>query len=226
MRRSFTPIGSGAAVDPAIGQDTLFQLSQLQHHSLSSVLVLCLTGSPAGGGFVPGARTKSINPRSTFRYEAVRAYFVEGFPSAQAAAQFGYTPGSFRSLVHQFRHNPKRSFFAPTQPEAQQQQRHDAGRQRVLALRKQNLSIYDISQALAHDGHPLSPVAIANILKQEGFARLPRRLDDERPPGTRPTIADVADSRALDLQPRQFRTKLACALFGRCSQSRPPEPRA
>ena len=141
------------------------------------------------------------------QYEALRAYFVEGLASAQAAARFGYTPGSFRNLVHQFRQNPGRSFFVPTSGEAQHTQTRAENHERVVALRKQNLSIYDISQALSHEGHSLSPVAVANILKQEGFARLPRRLDDERPPGTRPTSADVADVQELNLQPRQFRTK-------------------
>jgi hypothetical protein len=45
------------------------------------------------------------------------------------------------------------------------------------------------------------------VLKEEGFARLPRRLDEERPEGVRPTVADVADVRQLDLTPRRFRTK-------------------
>jgi hypothetical protein len=45
------------------------------------------------------------------QYEALRAFFVDGVPSAQAAAQFGYTPGSFRVLVHQFRNVPRASFF-------------------------------------------------------------------------------------------------------------------
>lgn len=30
------------------------------------------------------------------QYEAFRAYFVEGIPSAEAAKRFGYTAGSFR----------------------------------------------------------------------------------------------------------------------------------
>src|ERR1700691_3496166 len=107
------------------------------------------------------------------QYEALRAYFVEGLRSAEAAARFGYTSGSFRSLVHQFRQNPQRSFFVPSQAESQHARRQQDSRQRVVALRKQNLSIYDISQALRHEGLALSPVAIDNILKQEGFARLP-----------------------------------------------------
>ena len=52
---------------------------------------------------------------STHRqYEALRAFFVDGLSSADAARRFGYTPGSFRVLVHQFRQQPTRDFFVPT----------------------------------------------------------------------------------------------------------------
>jgi hypothetical protein len=145
---------------------------------------------------------------STHRqYEALRAFFVEGLSSAQAARRFGYTPGSFRVLVHQFRQNPRRDFFLTAAKGPHVAPKADPLRVRVIALRKQNLSIYDISRNLAHQGDPLSPVAVAQILKDEGFARLPRRADDERPAGSRPTTADVADVRQLDLSPASFRTK-------------------
>jgi Transposase DDE domain len=145
---------------------------------------------------------------STHRqYEALRAFFVEGLPAAQAAARFGYTPGSFRVLVHQFRQDPQRLFFQPPAKGPHTAPKKEAARDRVIALRKQNLSIYDISRALHQEGQPLSPVAVAQLLKAEGFARLPRRLDEERPPGSRPTTAAVADVRHLDLGPRQFRTQ-------------------
>jgi hypothetical protein len=141
------------------------------------------------------------------QYEALRAFFVDGTPSAEVARSFGYTPGSFRVLVHQFRQNPQRDFFLTPAKGPQATPKTDLLRERVIALRKQNLSIYDISRSLAHQGDPLSAVAVAQILKDEGFARLPRRADDERPPGSRPTTADVADIRRLDLSPRSFRTK-------------------
>jgi hypothetical protein len=44
-------------------------------------------------------------------------------------------------------------------------------------------------------------------LKQEGFAKLPRRADDDRPDRPRPVVADGADVRQLDLTPRHLRTK-------------------
>src|SRR5512135_908334 len=145
---------------------------------------------------------------STHRqYEALRAFFVEGLPSAQAAARFGYTPGSFRVLVHQFRHAPERPFFVHPARGVRPRSRQQRLRDRVAALRKQNSSIYEISRALSREDEPISPATIAGILKAEGFARLPRRLDEERPQDVRPTTADVADVRQLDLAPRQFRTK-------------------
>lgn len=143
------------------------------------------------------------------QYEALRAYFIEGLPSAEAARRFGYTPGSFRVLVHQFRQNPSRAFFLDPVRGPQAAPKTDPLREQVMALRKQNLSIYDISRALAHEGHSLSPVAVSLILREEGFARLPRRRDEERPPTVRPEVAAVADIRGLDLAPRHFRTQFA-----------------
>lgn len=141
------------------------------------------------------------------QYEALRAYFVEKLPSAEAARRFGYSPGSFRVLCHAFRRNPDRSFFAPPARGPKAAPKMDRARTHVVALRKQNLSIYDISEALNASGQTLSPAAVGLILKEEGFARLPRRADEERPHRPRPTAADVADVRQLDLGSRRFRTQ-------------------
>lgn len=141
------------------------------------------------------------------RYEALRAYFVEGLRSREAAARFGYTEGSFRVLVHAFRQNPQRPFFLPPAKGPHKAPKKEDLRETVIALRKQNLSIYDISRVLETKGRHLSPVSISLILKEEGFARLPRRADEERPPTTRPTDAAAADVRQLDGTPRQMRTR-------------------
>lgn len=141
------------------------------------------------------------------QYEALRAYFVEGVPSQEVAKRFGYTPGSFRVLCHQFRQHPHRSFFIQPRKGPRHTPKRDPVRDHVITLRKQNFSIYDISETLKAAGHTLSPVTISLLLKEEGFARLPRRADDERPDTPRPTAAAVADVRRLDLRPRQLRTK-------------------
>ena len=142
------------------------------------------------------------------QYEALRAYFVEGLPSQEVAQRFGYTPGSFRVLCHQFRQHPQRAFFLQSPKGPHRAPKRDPVRDQVMALRKQNFSIYDISETLKAEGHRLSPVTISLLLKEEGFARLPRRADDERPDTPRPMAAAVADVRRLDLRPRQLRTKL------------------
>jgi hypothetical protein len=145
---------------------------------------------------------------STHRqYEALRAYFVEGLPSKEAAARFSYSPGTFRVLCHQLRQDPNKQFFLPPQKGPQRAPKKENLREKIVVLRKQNLSIYDISEVLAAEKNRLSPAAISLILKEEGFARLPRRADEERPLRPGPQKAEPADLRRLDLSPRSFRTQ-------------------
>lgn len=145
---------------------------------------------------------------STHRqYEALRAFFVEGLSSHEAARRFGYSPGSFRVLACQFRQEPRRPFFLPPAKGPHRAPKSDPWHLKIVQARKQNLSIYDISRLLQEQGHRLSPVSIAHLLKAEGFARLPRRTEQERPSHPHPETAPVADARLLDLSARQFRTQ-------------------
>jgi hypothetical protein len=144
------------------------------------------------------------------QYEALRAYFVEKAPSQEVARRFGYTPGAFRVLCHQFRHDPARRavFFPPSTPGPHSAPKRDRVRNLAVAMRKRNLSVYDIRRELADAGHTISINALSVLLREEGFARLPRRLDEERPQALRPEAAAMADVRALSLIPRSFRTRL------------------
>ncbi len=144
------------------------------------------------------------------QYEALRAYFVEQLPSAETARRFRYSPGAFRVLCHQFRHDPgKRSAFFRPRPRAHSAPARDPVREQVVALRKRNLSVYDIQRELAAADHRISINALTVLLREEGFARLPRRRDEERPATLKADSAEVADVRRLDLSPRSFRTTLA-----------------
>lgn len=147
------------------------------------------------------------------QYEALRAYFVDKLPSQEVAAKFNYTPGSFRVLCHQFRQSPDQPFFLPERAAARRAgapraaKKSSRVRERVIELRKQNLSIYDIVRALAEQGEARSAPAVWSMLHEEGFAKLPRRGDEERPAGLHPSAAAVADVRHLNLAPRELRTE-------------------
>ena len=145
------------------------------------------------------------------QYEAFRAYFVEGRPSAEVAQAFGYSPGAFRVLCHQFRRERHKEdrFFREVRRGPQSAPARDRVRELAVAMRKRNLSVYDIQRELAEAGQEISINSLAILLKEEGFSRLPRRDDDERPATTKPVKAPVADVRELDLTERSFRTRVA-----------------
>lgn len=145
------------------------------------------------------------------QYEALRAFLVEEEPSGDVARRLGYSPAAFRVLCHQFRHDPQKraSFFRQPQRGPQTTPARDRVRDLAIAMRKRNLSVYDIQRELAAVGHTISINSLTVLLREEGFSRLPRRADDERLPTVKPEIAEVADVRHLDLSPRSFRTPVA-----------------
>jgi hypothetical protein len=141
------------------------------------------------------------------QYEALRAYFAEGVSSSEAARQFGYQTGSFRVLCWRFRHEMDRDFFRDVPHGPQSQPRKNAVRDRVIALRKRNLSVYDIRDELERSGRDrLSVTAVHELLREEGFARLPRRADEERPDRPRSRPDAIADVRMFSLAERSFTT--------------------
>jgi len=141
------------------------------------------------------------------QYEALRAYFIEGRPGKEVARAFGYSLNSFHVLCHHFRREPEPLFFISPRRGPQAQPKKSAARELIVALRKQNHSVYEISQTLKERHCPLSPTGVREVLKAEGFAPLPRRRDDERPSLPKPTVEAVADVREFSLAPRKFTTR-------------------
>jgi hypothetical protein len=131
-------------------------------------------GSPqhegAGWFAVPG----QVNQR---RYEALRAYFVDGLSYEQAGARFGYTRWAMINLVREHRAGKLELFAAPRKPGPPPgaAPAKDRARGRVIELRRQGLSAYEISARLAAEGRPLNRTGVGEILAEEGFGRLVRR---------------------------------------------------
>ena len=121
---------------------------------------------------------RQVNQR---RYEALRAYFVDGLTYQQAGARFGYTRWAMINLVREYRAGKLELFAAPKKPgpppgAAPAKER---ARGRVTELRRQGCSTYEISGRLAAEGIPLNRTSVAEILAEEGFGRLLRRPEPE-----------------------------------------------
>lgn len=140
-------------------------------------------------------------------YEALRAYFVEKKGAQEVGKRFGYTPGTLYVLASKFRAGGVAPFFVRPKPGPKRQPKKDAVRELTIELRKKSHSIYDIHRLLLEQGKRISVRAIWEILKEAGFARLPRRLDEERPAWPGPIAAPRADRRAFLLTPTEFRTE-------------------
>jgi hypothetical protein len=115
------------------------------------------------------------------RYEALRAFFTEGLTYEQAGARFGYTRWAMINLVRDYRAG-KLELFAPPRkpgPPPGAAPARERVRGRVIGLRRQGLSSYEISARLAGEGTPLNRTSVAEILTEEGFGRLLRRPQPE-----------------------------------------------
>src|SRR5438128_10851246 len=92
------------------------------------------------------------------RYEALRAYFAGGLSYAEAGARFGYTRWAMINLVREHRAG-KLGLFAPPRkpgPAPGSAPAKDRVRGRVIELRRQGLSSYEISRPLKAGDTPLN----------------------------------------------------------------------
>ena len=86
------------------------------------------------------------------RYEALRAYLYEGASLQQAAGRTGYTRAALASLVRDLRAGKLTVFAPPGVPGRKSAPRKDAARGRVIELRREGLSVYEISTRLTGKG--------------------------------------------------------------------------
>ena len=66
------------------------------------------------------------------RYEALRAYLLDGLTASQVADRFGYTTATVRSLARDFRAGDL-EFFIDPQPGPKSAPAKDAAREQVIA---------------------------------------------------------------------------------------------
>jgi transposase len=142
------------------------------------------------------------------RYEALRAYFVDGLTVAQAAERFGYAYWTMANLVRDFNDGKLAMFAPPAKPGPAKgaAPARDRVRGRAVELRREGLSVYEISARLAAEGTPLNRTSVGEVLREEGFAKLVRR------PGPDQSASPTTPGRAADLPPaRALRVSEAAA---------------
>ncbi|MDT2008604.1 hypothetical protein FXW78_38285 [Rhodococcus opacus] len=127
------------------------------------------------------------------RYEALRAYLLDGEPAAAVAERFGYTTAGLHSAVADFRAGAK-NFFLDARPGPKTAPGKDAARTRIIALRAQGYSIDEIAAELAAEGIGLNRTGISEVITEAGLPRIWRRPEAAR---GGPRREDLPRARAL-----------------------------
>src|SRR5436190_16160985 len=113
------------------------------------------------------------------RYEALRAYLLDGQPAAAVAERFGYTAAALYSAVRDFRAGA-RDFFADPRPGPKQAPGKAAAHARIIELRTEGYSIDEIGAVLAGEGIALNRTGINEVITEAGLPRIWRRSDAMR----------------------------------------------
>jgi len=116
------------------------------------------------------------------QYLALRMFFVEGVSAEEVAQIFGYRTTAIYSFARNFKQKLAECqdeggdpFFQTFKvgPKAVDREGDDA--QLVIAYRKKMLSIPEIQILMSGIGRPMSAGLIGDILRENGFVRMPKR---------------------------------------------------
>lgn len=105
------------------------------------------------------AAPAGVNQR---RYEALRAYFAADASIGQIAEQFGYTRSAMASLLRDHRAGKLDLFAQRARSGPKSAPAKDRARARVIELRREGLSVYEISARLRNEGTPLRECCVSS----------------------------------------------------------------
>ena len=144
------------------------------------------------------------------QYEALRAFYCEGMSSKDAAVKFKLSPAYFvkvRMMYAKQIKAGKNPFFEEKKPGPKNRFTKQEVIQLIVEFRKKNYSIVDIKTALAAQGYAISLDTIDKILKEEGFAPLPKRKRLERLGIQAPKKIKPPETEALVIQDEELSTE-------------------
>lgn len=145
------------------------------------------------------------------RYEALRTFYYEGLSATEAASKAGYSPQYFKKVRTEFSQQLRdgaNPFFPLQKTGPKKRSTSVKVINLIVAYRKRNYSINDIKVALDAEGLKISIDTIDQILKDEGFAPLPKRTRQERLSVTIPKKIDAPRSVSLEVKDEDFNTEI------------------
>lgn len=145
------------------------------------------------------------------RYETLRAFLVEGLSAEEVAKRFGYTVSAVYSLARDFKAKlpDKNSNLFFVSPKTGRKPRDPTGGLDavIVSLRKKYLSVPDIKAVLDAREQTVSERYIFNVVKGEGFERLPRRSFVARRQTLSTIKLEAPKSVRLDFSPEVFASR-------------------
>jgi len=151
------------------------------------------------------------------QYEALRLYFVEGKTAKEVAEKFGYKHRGFTTIVTEFQKKLKNDktgelFFKPAQRGRRITEKVIGAKDIVVSLRKAYHSVEEIKAILDGKEFDVSEKTIYNIIKREGFSRLPRRTRLAKQELKLPETTQATKSHKLSFTPEKFKSTSAGVL--------------
>jgi len=152
------------------------------------------------------------------RYEALRAFYFEKVTLDEITKRFNFKASYFRKLCSEFSQSLDAGidpFFTIKKTGPKTRQTSSSFIEKIVAMRKRNLSIMEIRAALSEDISPPSLNTIDKILKDEGFAPLPKRTHSEREMATISEKIQPPRSQPFKNQSQTLTTEIAggCLIF-------------
>ncbi len=108
------------------------------------------------------------------QYESLRAFYIDHVPGKEIVRRYGYTYAAFNSLKQRFK-NGEIPFFITPPPGPKGPRMSAEVRANIIEYRKKGVSAGQITEILETLGTPSSISAVARVLDEEGFPKLPRR---------------------------------------------------
>ena len=112
------------------------------------------------------------------RYEALRAYFLDEMPAAEAADRFGYSTASIHQMASLLRQG-RLTLFAGTRPGPKGPRKATGQlRQRVLELRAAGHSVTEIAAARENEQVPLAEFRRTRAVYYKTLSTMPPNFDE------------------------------------------------